>query len=179
MNGEVRSWECCWGYWLSPEFLINVIKLTDFLQSWLYISIDFLKLFFWKRSFKIFILFHENFWKYLIHINSWNFVKLTLINHLDKIIHFLWIPEISRPYFEFHMLFLYLFYEIGEEQLHLILHCIKLWYFSVRVLVKNVLNFTPFHFFASLMEESTLFSILKTILADKTRFTTLRINAYH
>jgi len=175
----IRCWKCSRGNWLCSEFFINIIKFRYFFKGYLNFSIDFLKLFFWKRSFKNFILFHENFWKYLIHINSWNFIKLSLIYHYDKVVHFLWISKVSCPYFEFYMFFFYLFTQIGKEQLHLVLHCVKLWNLCVRIFIKNVLNFTPFHFFTGLVKKSALFSILESIFTDKSRFTTLWIYTNH
>lgn len=175
----VGCWESGWCNRFGSEFLINVVKLAYFLESLLYLSIDFFKLFFWKRSFKNFVLFHENFWKYLVHVNSWNFIKMALVYHGNEVVHFFRVSKISCPYLELHMLFFDLLNQIGKEELHIVLHGVEFRDFCAWIFVKNVFYFTPFHLFAGLVKKGALLPILQSIFANKSRLTTLWIHTYH
>jgi len=179
LKRKIRSGESSGSYRLSSKLFINIVKLPNFLQCSFNFSVEFFKLFFGKWSFKIFILFHENLWKYLIHIYSGYFVKLSLIDHHYEIVHFLWVPKVSCPYFEFDVFLLNLFDQICEEHLHFVLHGVELRDFSVGIFVKYVFNFTPFHFFTGFMKKSTFLFILESIFTNEARLTALRINTYH
>jgi len=179
-----KKWEIgrgisSWSYRLSSELSIYIIKITNLLKSYFNLSVDFLKLFFREWCFHNFLLFHENLRKYLIHINTRNFIELALIYHCNKVIHLLRIPKTSRPYFKFHMFIFNFFYHICKENLHLILHWTELRDFCIWIFIENILNFTPFHFLAALVEQSTFLTIVQTILADESWFTALRVNTYH
>ena len=179
LNWEVGGWESGGCDGLASEFFIKVVKFSNLFEGNLNLSTDFIELFFLEWSFKIFILFPENLWKYLIHVNSWDFVKLSLVYHEDKVVHFLSVSEVSRPDFELGMFILNLFDESGKEQLHFVLHGGELWYFGVGIFVENVFDFAPFHFFTGLVEKRTFLSILEAIFADETWLTTLWIHTDH
>ena len=115
----------------------------------------------------------------MIHVNTRDFVKLSLVDHEDEIVHFLRVAEVSCPNFELDVFFLDLFDQIGKEQLHFVLHGGELWDFSVGVFVENVFDFAPFHFLTGFVEKRTFLPILEAIVADKTRLTTLRIYTDH
>lgn len=91
LRSEIGCWEGSWCNWLSSEFFVNIVKLCDFFKCYLNLVINFLYLFFCKWRFENLILFHENLWKYLIHVYSRYFIKLSLVDHWDKRIHFLWV----------------------------------------------------------------------------------------
>ncbi len=115
----------------------------------------------------------------MIHVNTGDFVKLSLVYHKDEIVHFFRVAEVSCPYFELDVLFLDLFDEIGKEQLHFVLHGCELRDLCVGVFIENVFDFAPFHFLTGFVEKRTFLPILEAIFTDKTRLTTLRIHTDH
>ena len=151
-KGKVGSWESGGCNGLSSELLVEVVKLTNFFKGSLNLSAHFFKLLFGEGSFKIFILFHENLWKYLIHVDTRDFVKLSLVDHENEVVHFFRVAKVSGPDLELDMLLLDLFDEIGKEQLHFVLHGGELRNFGVGIFVENVFNLTPFHFFTGFVE---------------------------
>lgn len=115
----------------------------------------------------------------MIHVNTGDFVKLSLVDHEDKVVHFFRVAKVSGPDFELDVFLLDLFDEVGEEQLHFVLHGCELWDFSVGVFVENVFDFAPFHFFAGLVEKRTFLAIFEAVFTDKTWLTTLGIYTDH
>lgn len=77
------------------------------------------------------------------------------------------------------MLLLDLFDHAGEKKFHLVLHGTKLRYLGVGVLVKDVLDFRPFHFFTGLMKQSTLLPVIESVFANEARLTALGIHTDH
>ena len=165
------------GFW--SELLVNVVELTDFFKHYLNFTIEFFDFLFREGRLYNFLLFHENFGKNLIHVDSWDFVELSLVDHRDEVIHLLRIPKTPCPNLEFHMLILDALYNVCEEEFHLILHCAELWYFDVGVFVKDVFDLAPFHLLTTFMEQCTLFTVLEPISADEARLTALRVNTNH
>ena len=106
-------------------------------------------------------------------------IELALVDHVYEVVHFLGVSKVSGPYFELYVLVLDSLDEIGEEYLHFIKHAAEFRDFGVRIFVKNVFDFAPFHFFAIFVEEGTLLAIIESGLADETRLTTLGVDTDH
>jgi hypothetical protein len=75
------------------------------------------------------------------------------------------------------MLFLKFSEHLGKEDFHLILELRKLGDLCMWIIVKNVLEFRPFHLLAVLVKQRSLLPVYHSILADKTWFSTLRVDA--
>ncbi len=88
----------------------------------------------------------------MIHVDTRDFVKLSLVDHENEVVHFFRVAKVSGPDLELDMLLLDLFDEIGKEQLHFVLHGGELRNFGVGIFVENVFNLTPFHFFTGFVE---------------------------
>lgn len=164
---------------LWPELLVDVVKFSNLFEYQLNFTIDSFDLFFAEGRLYNFFLFHEDLRENLIHVDSWDFVELALVDHGDKVVHFLGVTKTSCPDLELDVFVFDALDHVGEEELHLILHGTELRDFGVGIFIENVFDLTPFHFLAILMKQRALFSVFESIGTDEARLTALGIDTDH
>jgi hypothetical protein len=102
-----------------------------------------------------------------------------IVDHVDKVHGISIEAKVADPFFEAVMLIFHLFDKTGEEVLHILLHHEHLRDLCVGILADDVLQLTPLHLFAFVVEERAFAFCVEALLADEGRLSALGVDADH
>lgn len=102
-----------------------------------------------------------------------------IVDHVDETEGLGIETEVADPFLKVVVLVLHLLDQTREQVLHLLLHHEHLRDLRVWVLTDDVLQLTPKHLLALLVEQRTFAFRLQAVFADERRFTALRGHTDH
>ena len=88
----------------------------------------------------------------MIHVDPRDVIVAVLVNHVNKVHGLMIKAKQTDPFFKCHVLFFHFSNQPREQGLHLFLQHEHLRDFGVGVLADNVLELTPKHLFAFVVE---------------------------
>lgn len=166
------------GLQLLEPFYWSFIDFWDLIQTLSDVIIDGFEDFFIENEFTInsLLILDEKFWNDVVQSASCDLVVIFVVYLLYEFHHVFAVAKCSGKDFKFEVFIFDFFNESTEESFHLFRKLCELRSASVWVFVDDIVQLSPRHLLAILMEESALTSVVNTFLADETGFLAIGID---